>query len=75
MKADTVDLAAIHGKPVHYLVPLYQRPNVWTREDQWEPLWQDVVEVAERLLDDTEGIGLASEAIQLVWPEAFVSAS
>jgi hypothetical protein len=53
VKADTVDLAAIFGKPVHYLVPLYQRPYVWTREDQWEPLWQDVVEVAERLLDDT----------------------
>jgi hypothetical protein len=53
MKADTVDLAAIFGKPVHYLVPLYQRPYVWTREDQWEPLWQDVVEVAERLLDNT----------------------
>jgi hypothetical protein len=53
MKADTLDLAAIFGKQVHYLVPLYQRPYVWTREKQWEPLWQDVVEVAERLLDDT----------------------
>ena len=39
MKADTVDLAAIFGKPVHYLVPLYQRPYVWTREDQWERNW------------------------------------
>lgn len=34
-------------------MPLYQRPYVWTREDQWEPLWQDVVQVAERLLDGT----------------------
>lgn len=55
MKADTVDLAAIFGKPVHYLVPLYQRPYVWTREDQWEPLWQDVQAVADRQLDDTRG--------------------
>lgn len=55
MKADTVDLAAIFGKPVHYLVPLYQRPYVWTREDQWEPLWQDVQAVADRQLDDTPG--------------------
>jgi hypothetical protein len=75
MKADTVDLAAIHGKPVPYLASLYQRPYVWTREDQWEPLWQDVAEVAERLLDDTEGIGLAGEVIQIVQPEAVVSAS
>ena len=53
MKADTVDLSAIFGKPVHYVVPLYQRPYVWTREDQWEPLWQDVRDVAERQMDDT----------------------
>lgn len=53
MKADTVDLAAIFGKPVHYVVPLYQRPYVWTKDLQWEPLWQDVREVADRQLDDT----------------------
>jgi uncharacterized protein with ParB-like and HNH nuclease domain len=33
-----VDLSAIFGKPVHYVVPLYQRPYVWTREEQWAPL-------------------------------------
>jgi hypothetical protein len=52
MKADTVDLAAIFGQPVHYVVPLYQRPYVWTREAQWELLWEDVRAVAERQLDD-----------------------
>ena len=52
MKADTVDLAAVFGKPVHYVVPLYQRPYVWDLERQWEPLWQDVRDVAERQLDD-----------------------
>lgn len=52
VKADTVDLAAIFGKPVHYVVPLYQRPYVWTKDLQWEPLWQDVREVADRQLDD-----------------------
>ncbi len=51
MKADTVDLAAIFGQPVHYVVPLYQRPYVWTREQQWEPLWDDVRSVADRQLD------------------------
>ncbi len=53
MKADTADLATIFGKPVHYLVPLYQRPYVWTRENQWAPLWEDVREVANRQLDGT----------------------
>ena len=53
MKADTVDLATIFGKPVRYLVPLFQRPYVWNLEKQWEPLWDDIQAVAERQLDDT----------------------
>jgi hypothetical protein len=53
MKADTVDLAAIFGQAIHYVVPLYQRPYVWTREAQWEPLWEDVRSVADRQIDAT----------------------
>ena len=36
--------------PQRLLVPLFQRPYVWTQEAQWEPLWSDVSRVAERLL-------------------------
>jgi hypothetical protein len=25
-----------------YVIPLFQRPYVWTRENQWEPLWDDI---------------------------------
>lgn len=25
-----------------YVVPLFQRQYVWNREDQWEPLWEDI---------------------------------
>jgi hypothetical protein len=32
------------------VVPSFQRPYVWNQESQWEPLWKDVVRVAERLL-------------------------
>lgn len=53
MKANTVDLVEIFGNQVRYVVPLYQRPYVWNRDDQWEPLWQDVQAVADRQLDDT----------------------
>jgi hypothetical protein len=31
-------------------VPLFQRPYVWNRENQWEPLWRDVTRIAERVL-------------------------
>lgn len=31
----------------HYEIPAFQRPYVWNEEDQWAPLWSDVVRVAE----------------------------
>lgn len=35
-----------------YLVPSYQRNYVWTKEDQWEPLWEDVLEATRRVLEN-----------------------
>ncbi|RKI01869.1 DUF262 domain-containing protein [Corallococcus sp. AB038B] len=29
-----------------YLIPLFQRPYVWTEERQWAPLWEDIVRQA-----------------------------
>jgi hypothetical protein len=51
MQAQTHSPAAIFGHDVRYVVPLFQRPYVWTLAEQWEPLWDDVRQVAERLLD------------------------
>ena len=42
-------------QPQRLVVPLFQRPYVWNEENQWEPLWNDVVRVAERLLDRPDG--------------------
>lgn len=36
--------------PQRLVVPLFQRRYVWGRDTQWEPLWQDVVRVADRVL-------------------------
>jgi len=33
-------------------VPSYQRNYVWTKEDQWEPLWDDILNVTQQILDD-----------------------
>jgi hypothetical protein len=41
----------IFMQPQRLTVPLFQRPYVWNEESQWEPLWKDVVRVAQRLLD------------------------
>lgn len=37
-------------QPQRLIVPLFQRPYVWSQENQWEPLWADVERVAERRL-------------------------
>lgn len=37
-------------QPQRLIVPLFQRPYVWNEENQWEPLWNDVVRVADRVL-------------------------
>src|SRR5580700_515159 len=39
-------------QPQRLIVPLFQRPYVWNEDNQWEPLWGDVVRVAQRLLAD-----------------------
>jgi hypothetical protein len=38
-------------QPQRLLVPLFQRPYVWSREGQWAPLWEDVRRQADRLLE------------------------
>lgn len=43
-------------RPVSYLIPQFQRPYAWKEKEQWEPLWKDVLSVANRCLkEDTDG--------------------
>jgi hypothetical protein len=41
---------SIFMHPQRLVVPLFQRPYVWNEENQWEPLWDDVVRTTERVL-------------------------
>ena len=43
-----VRLAFLSGK--QYAIPSYQRNYVWTREGQWEPLWDDVKGLTRQIL-------------------------
>ena len=38
-------------KPIRYEVPDFQRPYVWTKEDQWEPLWEDIEDKTRESMD------------------------
>lgn len=42
MNANAVSLLAIFEKKVRLEVPLFQRQYVWSLEQQWEPLWEDI---------------------------------
>lgn len=50
MDARTLDIKTIFGQERRHVVPLFQRPYVWERGSQLEPLWGDIQAVAERLL-------------------------
>ena len=51
MKADPLNAKDLFGKNVRYVIPTFQRPYVWNKADQWEPLWEDVEHAAERYIE------------------------
>lgn len=51
MKAETAELNKLFSKGIRYVVPTFQRPYVWTQEEQWEPLWTDLRQVVDDLLE------------------------
>ena len=51
MRADPLTLTAVFGKDVRYVVPMFQRPYVWNMKEHWEPLWDDIRGVTERVED------------------------
>jgi hypothetical protein len=58
VQSQTLTPFKLFASPTRNVVPLFQRPNVWDHEIQWEPLWDDVRTVAEQQL---------ATAITLIW--------
>jgi len=54
MKAGPYDVQDVFGMHQQLFAPLFQRPYVWQKEKQWEPLWDDIRKVAEELLVGNE---------------------
>ena len=69
MHTDILTPKDLFQKEVRYTIPPFQRPYVWSQDNQWEPLWEDVRNVAENYL---EALGRsdndAVEAEQLTSP-------
>lgn len=49
MQPTYIPISQVFSQDQRFTVPLFQRPYVWNREEQWEPLWDDVIGVLERL--------------------------
>lgn len=47
MRTDVVQPRDVFFNPTRLVVPLFQRPYVWSKEDQWDPMWQDIRRLIE----------------------------
>ena len=54
MKTDVKTPTKVFHMPQRLLVPLFQRPYVWSKEGQWIPLWEDVQRLADRVVAGSE---------------------
>lgn len=52
MKPSKLSIFELFERKKRHVVPLYQRPYVWTQGDQWEPLWNDIRQLAENVIKD-----------------------
>src|SRR5437016_5839723 len=51
MKVDKRSLTEVFDPTMRLEAPLFQRPYVWDEENNWQPLWKSIQEVAERRLE------------------------
>ncbi len=56
MDADAVVLNNVFALDRQFRAPLFQRPYVWNRDRQWEPLWEDIQKIAEALYAGNNGV-------------------
>lgn len=47
MKTEVRSPLDIFNLPQHLVIPLFQRPYVWSQENQWVPLWDDIRRLSE----------------------------
>src|SRR5690349_5736949 len=50
MQPTYLALVKLFGSETRYTVPLFQRPYVWSQDEQWQALWDDLADLADRVL-------------------------
>jgi len=51
MQANPRKLTELFGQTLRYMVPIFQRHYVWDEENQWIPLWEDILEKHKQRLE------------------------
>ena len=51
MQANPRNLNGLFGGTLRYVVPIFQRHYVWDEENQWIPLWEDIIEKHKQRLE------------------------
>lgn len=51
MKANPLPVLSLFERKMRLEVPLFQRQYVWSQEQQWEPLWEDIARKFSENLD------------------------
>lgn len=49
MQAGDVRLGNVFANDHQNVIPLFQRPYVWSQDDNWLPLWLDISKAAEEV--------------------------
>lgn len=55
MSVAILNMEEVFHMPVRYDIPALQRRYTWTREEQWEPMWDDVTSKVETCLGNEKG--------------------
>lgn len=66
MQPNYISVGQVFGGPGRLTVPLFQRPYVWSKEEQWLPLWQDVSDLLDRILKSGGNSPIASHFLGTV---------
>ena len=48
MESNIKSVKSLFSGPISYRIPPFQRPYCWNLERQWQPLWEDIIRLAER---------------------------
>ena len=65
MQTNLLHPQELFAKPIRYEVPDFQRRYVWKQDEQWEPLWDDVADLAQSLMEGvTEAHFLGAVVLQ-----------